>query len=773
MKTKFTFSSFVLVCFLILFTKTANGQVYAANWKSGTKFLDSLGIYGTPGVASPFNKPGGRYGASTWKSASGDLWLFGGAGFDHAGNYGYLNDLWKYNPQTNQWTFMKGDSTANGTGVYGTLGVTSTQNKPGGRGFCGSWVDQNGNFWLFGGGGFDAANALGPLNDLWMYSPLTSQWTWKGGSNFSYDLGVYGQLGVASTANIPSSRFGSLCWEDLSGNFWLFGGCGTNANGSGDFSDLWKFSPSTGQWVWVKGSANIDVPGNYGTMGNASSSNEPGARYVSTGWRDTFGNLWLFGGLGYSAMGGFEDGLNDLWKYNISTNQWTWVNGGSGLLQPGVYGTQNVTATGNYPGARYGSCGWSDANGNFYLFAGRAIDLTATSIVSHNDLWKYSPSTNLWTWLKGPNTGQNAGNYGTKGVPSVTNMPSARVFAHVWKSSSNTAWVFGGNGVDSSQIVGKKNDLWLLETCAAPLLTVSPSSSLVCSGSSVNLQVTGASSYVWSTQQTGSLVTVSPSVTSSYLVIGTSTAGCSNAITYTQVITPVTNLTVSPVSQTVCAGSAVTATASGANAYLWSNGNTNAVTTITSNVPGTITTTCYPISAVDCVMPATSSVYFLALPSLSVSSSQTSICAGQSAILNVTGAISYTWNTTPIITGQILAITPSTTTTYMVSGINTNGCVATLAYQQIVQDCSSLSDISLSKQVELFPNPSSGALFINIKGIPSETTLLLYNALGQVILHHNFREGQHQVNLDLPKGVYVYRILNNQREIKNGKLLME
>ncbi len=43
----------------------------------------------------------------------------------------------------------------------------------------------------------------------------------------------------------------------------------------------------------------------------------PGARYYSISWIDGYGNLWLFGGLGYDASGslGF---LNDLWKFVYS-----------------------------------------------------------------------------------------------------------------------------------------------------------------------------------------------------------------------------------------------------------------------------------------------------------------------------------------------------------------------------------------------------------------------------------------------------------------------
>jgi hypothetical protein len=67
-------------------------------WVSGADTVNQRGVYGGLGVADPGNKPGGRYGAISWTDSSGPLWLFGGWGYDSAGDEGQLNDLWKYEP---------------------------------------------------------------------------------------------------------------------------------------------------------------------------------------------------------------------------------------------------------------------------------------------------------------------------------------------------------------------------------------------------------------------------------------------------------------------------------------------------------------------------------------------------------------------------------------------------------------------------------------------------------------------------------------------------
>jgi hypothetical protein len=48
-------------------------------------------------VPAAANVPGGRgYGVS-WFDKSGNVWLFGGDGYDSTGS-GLLNDLWRYQP---------------------------------------------------------------------------------------------------------------------------------------------------------------------------------------------------------------------------------------------------------------------------------------------------------------------------------------------------------------------------------------------------------------------------------------------------------------------------------------------------------------------------------------------------------------------------------------------------------------------------------------------------------------------------------------------------
>jgi len=196
---------------------------------------------------------------------------------------------------------------------------------------------------LFGGFGVDADGVEGDLNDLWEFDPSTKEWTWVSGSTtegpcsvngFCARPGVYGKLGTAAVGNVAGGRYGALSWVDGSGDFWIFGGLGCNANttseqGCGYLNDFWEFNPSTKEWAWMGGSSTISqLSASYGTMGVPSTGNIPGSLFQATSWTDSEGNLWLFGGLGfeYGQLGYIPSpifiALNDTWVYKPLTDVW-------------------------------------------------------------------------------------------------------------------------------------------------------------------------------------------------------------------------------------------------------------------------------------------------------------------------------------------------------------------------------------------------------------------------------------------------------------------
>ena len=140
-----------------------------------------------------------------------------------------------------------------------------------------------------------------------------------------------------------------------------------------------------------------------------------------------------------------------------------------------------------------------------------------------------------------------------------------------------------------SAAYGQAYEFWFQVGCTPPVVTVSPASASMCSGSAgIVLTASGAGTggtYSWYpatglSSATGPVVTATPAATTVYSVVGIAASGCSDTATSTITVNPppvaITGIT------TLCAGSTTTlADASGSGT--WASGNP-AVATID---PGT------------------------------------------------------------------------------------------------------------------------------------------------------------------------------------------
>jgi N-acetylneuraminic acid mutarotase len=180
--------------------------------------------------------------------------------------------------------------------------------------------------------------------------------------------------------------------------------------------------------------------------------NTPGARHSSVAWKGASGEFWLFGGNGRAASG-FPGGLNDLWRFDGT--YWTWISGNSSTDHGGTYGSKGVPDGGNAPGSREGAVGWTDANGDLWMFGG--FGGAATTGGWLNDLWRFDGV--YWTWMSGDSEAGQPGSYGTQGVPDSGNVPGARYESIAWYGVDGALWLFGGNGYAIGPL-GDYNDLW-------------------------------------------------------------------------------------------------------------------------------------------------------------------------------------------------------------------------------------------------------------------------------------------------------------------------
>jgi hypothetical protein len=180
-------------------------------------------VYGTLGIPAAENTPGPRTTALTWTDNSGEFWVFGGDGNRPDGRVGVLNDLWRLDPATTEWTWMGGTTFVpnggNPPGVYGALGTAWAGNVPGGRGAAATWTDTQGNLWLFGGKGYGINNEpdysmFGELNDLWVYQPSSAALPTTATPVISVPSGTYSTI---QTVTVNEATHGTVIYYTTDG----------------------------------------------------------------------------------------------------------------------------------------------------------------------------------------------------------------------------------------------------------------------------------------------------------------------------------------------------------------------------------------------------------------------------------------------------------------------------------------------------------------------------------------------------------------------------
>jgi gliding motility-associated-like protein len=190
----------------------------------------------------------------------------------------------------------------------------------------------------------------------------------------------------------------------------------------------------------------------------------------------------------------------------------------------------------------------------------------------------------------------------------------------------------------------------------------------ICAGTAVTLSGFGANTYTWDNGVTNGVAFI-PAATATYTVTGTAANGCTST---DQVLVTVNSLPLvnAGPDQTICVGASVTLSGSGAVTYSWNNGITNSVAF------NPATTTTYTLTGTDgnnCVNTDQVLVTVNALPPVNAGADQI-VCFGTAVTLNGSGAATYTWDNG--VTNGI-AFTPTTTTTYTLTGTDGSGCTNT------------------------------------------------------------------------------------------------
>ncbi len=217
-------------------------------------------------------------------------------------------------------------------------------------------------------------------------------------------------------------------------------------------------------------------------------------------------------------------------------------------------------------------------------------------------------------------------------------------------------------------------------------ISVTPTNPTTCPGAPINLTAAGASTYVWSptatlSAGTGTTVAATPTVQTTYTVVGTGIGGCTGSATVTVGISPNIPITVTPANPSTCPGMPISLTASGGDTYVWSptatlSAGTGATVSATPLVQTTYSVVGTAISG--CTGTTTVTVAISANLPISVTPANPTTCPGAPIALTASGAATYVWSPTATLsasTGATVTASPPAQTTYTVVGTDLSGCM--------------------------------------------------------------------------------------------------
>lgn len=263
---------------------------------------------------------------------------------------------------------------------------------------------------------------------------------------------------------------------------------------------------------------------------------------------------------------------------------------------------------------------------------------------------------------------------------------------------------------------------------ALPVLTVNATPAAVCQGGTLALTASGAATYTW-VNSISNGVPFTPSATSAYSVVGTSSAGCTSSMVITTVsVNPNPTITALMSDSVICAGKTITLSATGADTYSWSNSVSGATQTLIA-----VNNSTYSVVGTNSVTGCSGnsgsvSVIVLPNPTVGIAASGTQICVGESATLTASGAFSYSWNTGAGT--ATIVVSPSVTTTYSTIGTNTNGCNSGVTYTLTVDPCTAIGKLGEVEAIMIYPNPNNGEFTIRTD---NHAELSVYDNAGRAV----------------------------------------
>jgi hypothetical protein len=306
--------------------------------------------------------------------------------------------------------------------------------------------------------------------------------------------------------------------------------------------------------------------------------------------------------------------------------------------------------------------GYSSAN-NFTINVNQGITPTLTVTGSPNPVC----AGNSATLTVSGGTGSYTWNPGNLSGSSIIVTPTTTTNYTVQTNSGS--YVYGCNltSVYTQSVV----------PFTGSTVSIAASSNSICSGSSVTLTASGASTYTWNTGSTSPTIVVYPTSTTVYTVTGTNSGGCKSGTSVTITVSPTPYFSVSGNNITCSYPTATLYASNASNSYTWVAPPTGTILSGSNNSVAIVgaagTYTAYASSGAGCTYSVAYTVNaYTTSPTVSLTTSQSTVCVGNT--VNLYGTPMGGVYSGSFVSGSVFS--PTTTGTYTVAYTYTNsyGC---------------------------------------------------------------------------------------------------
>ena len=288
---------------------------------------------------------------------------------------------------------------------------------------------------------------------------------------------------------------------------------------------------------------------------------------------------------------------------------------------------------------------------------------------------------------------------GTSMSLSVSNPGTVSATSYTWNNgNTGTLNIITPTATSNYTVFGASSSGCVGSATIAVTVSTTPNlqvpSYTVCSGSSLNLVATGATSYAFNggASTTVNAIAITPTATTVYTVTGIgSNSNCPATQTSTITIGSQLSVLINASTPSVCLGGSLSLNAlSAANIYSWSTGSTNASISITPTASAIYTVAALNGSA--CIGGNTIAITVNPIPTLAIAMSpSTTICSNATINVTASGANTYNYILGPNFISSvnpINIIAPSATSAvssqFTLNGLNAQGCSTSKVFSFVV-----------------------------------------------------------------------------------------